>query len=134
MLSYHMEQGSEQLHEVRVSRGLSRPCPKVTPCTCSSHSGKKFSPLDGMEWETLVWLPVTPKPSPIVIGTKSLGARGVSEELEESATVKSGSRNMATPFQAGRNLSRHLMSALASVLRLIWWWSFLTTVVDRSIR
>ena len=95
-----MEHGSEQLHEVRVSRGLSRPCPKVTPCTCSSHSGKKFLPLDGIKWETLVLLPVTPKPSPIVIGAKSPGARGISEEMEESATVKSGSRNMAIPFQA----------------------------------
>ena len=99
-------------------------------CAGNSHDGEQFQPLDGTEWETLVWLPVTPKPTTIEVGAKAKGARGISEELER---VLSGSKNMATPFREGRKLSHHMTSALAKALRLMLRWSFLT-VVDRSIR
>ena len=35
----------------------------------------------------------------------------------ESASVLSGSKSMATPFQEGRKLCHHITSALASALR-----------------
>ena len=52
------------------------------PCAGNSHDGKQFLSLDGTEWEALVWLPVTPKPTTIEVGAKAQGARGIGEELE----------------------------------------------------
>ncbi|KAL5516433.1 hypothetical protein EMCRGX_G001763 [Ephydatia muelleri] len=58
--------------------------PGMAICASSSHDGKQFLPLYGMEWEALLWLPVTLEPSPIVVhvGPKSWGASGISEELK----------------------------------------------------
>ena len=53
----------------------------------NSHDGEQFQPLDGTEWETLVWLPVTPKPTTIEVSAKAQGARGIGEELGESASL-----------------------------------------------
>eukprot|EP00731_Ephydatia_muelleri_P038296 Em0709g1a len=54
----------------------------IAQCAGNSHDGEQFQPLDGTEWEALVWLPVTPKPITIEVSAKAQGARGISEELE----------------------------------------------------